>query len=157
MAIFNRVTGERTYIGLIISERGTFRLDTSMDEVVVWNVQKQHAETIYLGQGDEHVERGQDLSPENLEQYNQYTRRQHDLRMLANADRLVRTLAIGSTIRVVHGRNVPTNTIGVVNRILKASKFIQLVFVDKEGVEFKTYARNIEMQVNGEFTDEFND
>jgi len=156
MAIKNRVTGEKTYMGMIISERGTFRMDTLMDEVVVWNGEKQCPETIYLGQCDEHVERGQDLSPENLEQYSQWEKKQYQKLLLKAADKLARTLVVGSTVKVVHGRNVPINTVGVVVSIFKASNFTQLRIVTAGGIEYKTYTRNVDMLVNGEFTDEFN-
>lgn len=145
MAIYNTKTGERKLEGCVISERGTFRMDTSMDEIKYWNREKGHPDVMYLSQGDWHVERGSDLSSEIQDFLWKY---EADLRIKAEAralEREARTLKIGSTVRVVRGRKVPKGTQGkVVNHhYFSVWGNYEVALVDSNGNEFRTDSTNL--------------
>jgi len=159
MAIYNRKTKERKYIGDVISDRGTFRMDTSMDEVVIWNWDKMCTETIYLCGYDEYIERGYKMSEETKKAYYAYQEMWEAKRAMMHKREMERALKKGEMVKVVRGRKVPLNTIGEVFFIKEGISIttITIGIIDEDGNKHYTSARNLEKIDGGEFNKVWND
>tara|TARA_R110000868_G_C10973188_1_gene771495 strand:- start:34303 stop:34812 length:510 start_codon:yes stop_codon:yes gene_type:complete len=153
MAVYNSKTKERRLEGQVISERGTFRMDMSMDEIVYWCTKDNHPKTEYLCGGDWYVERGSDLSPENEKAYYTYQDAIRNKRLLAEAKRLNEALKIGSHVKVYKGRKVPVGIEGEVTYIKDHGYSNLTVGIrHKSGKIYYTYSNNIELLCDGEWT-----
>jgi len=114
MAIYNTKTKERRLEGKIISERGTFRMDTSMDKIVYWCDEDNHPKTMYLAQCDEYVERGSDLDEETKAKYYAYEKARVEKARKYYESIEATTIKKGSTVCVFKGRKVKIGTVGTV-------------------------------------------
>lgn len=146
MAIVNKKTGETTYIGMVLYVRGTFRMDTSMDEVLIWNAETKTVSIKYI-MGDTWAT--VDASPETKQAYYDSIRDRQAEIELENIDAKKQSLQVGSTVKVVRGRNVPLNTIAKITRLVEAPRFT-MIHLDNG---LKTYSQNVVIDYNGQWVE----
>lgn len=148
MAIYNTKTKERKWEGCVISERGTFRMDTSMDEIKVWDKEKQAPYVFYLAQCDWYVERGSDLTDENRKEYNAYLEKRKQYILKVEQERFKKSLKKGDEVKVIKGRKVPIGTVGIVFFITDGIYGAKIGILVNEEIKYYTYLDNIE-RTNG--------
>lgn len=144
MAIVNNKTGETRAVGLVLHVRGTFRLDTSMDEVMVWNRDTKNYSVEYLC-GDWFAT--VDANDEVLNEYRQSIQDQIKRNDELDAIEALKCLRVGATVKVIKGRKIKIGTIAKVLRIIQGDHY-EMVFLDNGLV---TYSNNLDIEFNGEF------
>ena len=144
MAIINTETNITSHSGMVLHVRGTFRMDTSMDEVLIWDPIREIAFTEYI-MGNTWAE--VDASDEIKAQYRQsIVDRQKECDFL-NAESVLRSIRVGATVLVVRGRKVPKGKISVIQKI-EDFGYGKVVFLD-DGTY--TYDRNVQVLYKDEF------
>jgi hypothetical protein len=144
MAIVNKKLNTAKHVGMILHVRGTFRMDTSMDEVLIWNPETKSSFVEYI-MGDSWAE--VDASDEIKAEYRQsIVNRQKECDFL-NAESVLKSIRIGATVLVVRGRKVPKGKISVIQKI-EDFGYGKVVFLD-DGTY--TYDRNVQVLYKNEF------
>lgn len=144
MAITNKRLGTVEHVGMVLKVRGTFRQDTSMDEVLVWHPETGRTSYVYLC-GDTFAE--VDASDEIKQAYRDSVRN-YALELIAlNDENRLKSVQVGSVIRVVGGRKTPKGTIAKV--VAKRVEPHYTMLILDNGMA--TYESNVLVQYNGEF------
>lgn len=145
MAVYNRKTGEQKHVGMVLHVRGTFFMDTSMDEVLIWNPDNKSTFTIRLC-GDEWFAE-KDASAEIIEAYYSMIRNLQEECDKENAESILKSVRVGATIKVVRGRLVKKGTISKVKSIYQGPGYTTIYLEDGS----KTYSNNVLVEYRGEF------
>lgn len=144
MAITNTKTGEIRAIGCVLYVRGTFRCDTSMDEVLIWHPDTKTVSTEYI-MGDTWAK--VDASQETKDAYYKMVQDHAAHLETVNAERKLKSLREGCRVKVVKGRKVPIGTIARVSRIIETSAYTMLILDNG----LKTYDQNVLVEYQGEY------
>lgn len=144
MSVFNKRLGTNEHVGMVLHIRGTFRMDTSMDEVLIWNPLTKSSFVEYIS-GDTFAE--VDASEEVKLAYRQsIIDHQKHLDSL-NAENLLKSIRVGSEVLVVRGRKVPKGKSGVVSKIYDNGTYKTLVLDDGTRV----YDNNVQVKFGDDF------
>ncbi len=144
MALTNKRLGLTEHVGMILHVRGTFTMDTSMDEVLIWNPETKSPFTQLIS-GDTFAE--VDASDELKLEYRQFVMN-HQLKIdELNRVSKLRTIKAGSVVKVVRGRKVAKGTVFTVKKVVESS-YGNLVFLDDSTF---TYESNLEIEFEGKF------
>ncbi len=144
MSMFNTKTGEEKSKGLILHVRGTFRMDMSMDEVLIWDPETNACSIEYLC-GDWYAE--VDASEKTIKNYYSSIRSRQLVLDDINTKAKKLELKVGSKIKVIRGKNIEKDYIGHITKVFNDN--YNTIFVDGK----RTYARNVQIEVNGLFKD----
>lgn len=146
MSIYNRSTKEETHKGMVLHVRGTFKMDMSMDEVLIWDPSTKSCFTKTIC-GDWYAE--VDASDEVKAQYYKLIQDTAEHYKKLNAEARLKDFHVGCEIKVVRGRKVPLNTVAKVTSISKTQ------FGDKLNLNtgISVWAKNCHILVDGSFTE----
>lgn len=146
MAIVNKTLNTEEYVGMVLRVRGTFRMDVSMDEVLIWDPIHKVAFVEYImGDTWANVDASEEVK---AEYYQSIVDRQNELDQLNN-ESLLKSIRVGAEIKVVRGRKVPKGLIGIVKLIHNGNFGESILLEDGTWVSSK----NVQVNYKGQFVE----
>ena len=147
-----RENGKIDFVGMVYRIHSTFKMDLHMDIVTYYDVESNAFREERLAQCNDYATVD---ATDEVKQLWDSTEEVRNLKLtISQKDDERYFLKKGAKVKVVKGRNIKKETVGIISCVYKNDTYTTIYLDDEEGNNLgKTYEQNLMIEVDGEFVD----